>query len=129
MKGAREMVDRLLRLAERYPDVVKAALYQEAQIEMTEAKRRTPVDTGRLRASGRVAEPVRVGRRVTVTLSFGGAAAPYAVFVHENLLANHASPPFGGGQAKFLESTLDESAPHMAERLERRVNLNSLGPV
>lgn len=118
------MLDTLKRLADKFPDYVGAALYQEAQIEMTEAKRRTPVDTGRLRASGRVALPVREGRRISVTLSFGGAAAPYAIYVHENLEANHASPPFGGGQAKFLESTINESAPYMLARIARRVDLN-----
>ena len=124
MKGLQGMLDTLKRLADKFPDYVGAALYQEAQIEMTEAKRRTPVDTGRLRASGRVALPVREGRRISVTLSFGGAAAPYAIYVHENLEANHASPPFGGGQAKFLESTINESAPYMLARIARRVDLN-----
>jgi len=124
VKGLQGMLDTLKRLADKFPDYVGAALYQEAQIEMTEAKRRTPVDTGRLRASGRVALPVREGRRISVTLSFGGAAAPYAIYVHENLEANHASPPFGGGQAKFLESTINESAPYMLARIARRVDLN-----
>lgn len=121
------MVDTLRRVADTFPDYVGAALYQEAQIEMTEAKRRCPVDTGKLRASGRVSTPEREGRRISVTLSFGGGAVSYAVYVHENLEANHASPPFGGGQAKFLESTLSESQPHMAVRIARRVDLNKMG--
>src|SRR5580765_594463 len=124
MKGVSEMIALLKKFADKYPDYVGAALYQEAQIEMTEAKRRTPVDRGFLRASGRVALPVREGKRISVTLSFGGAAAPYAIYVHENLEANHASPPFGGGQAKFLESTINESAPYMLARIARRVDLN-----
>ncbi len=124
MHGVAEMVATLKRIGDKFPDRVGAAIYQEAQIEMTEAKRRCPVDTGKLRSSGQVARPVREGKRISVTLSFGGAAAPYAIFVHENLEANHSSPPFGGGQAKFLESTLNESAPHMAARIAARIDLN-----
>jgi hypothetical protein len=130
MKGASKMIRKLTQFAQRYPDHVAAALYQEGQTEMTEAKRRTPVDVnytggrkpphpGQLRASGRVHQPVRQGRNISVTLSFGGAAVDYAVWVHE--LIDNLHPV---GQAKYLESTLNESAPHMAERLARRVHLN-----
>ncbi len=124
VQGADQMIATLKRVAEKFPDKVGAAIYQEAQIEMTEAKRRCPVATGNLRASGQVAKPVREGKRISVTLSFGGAAAPYAIFVHENLDANHSHPPFGGGQAKFLESTLTESAPYMAARIAARIDFN-----
>lgn len=115
--GGDAMVARIRRIAEKFPDLVAAAMYQEALIEMTEAKRRTPVgETGNLKASGRVAEPVRNGRQLTVALSFG---TPYAIYVHENLEALHRV-----GQAKFLESTLRESQPYMAERIARRVAFN-----
>lgn len=124
--GVNEMLAKIKGIANSFPDRVGAALYQEAQVEMTEAKRRCPVDTGKLRASGQVSKPEREGRRISVTLSFGGAAADYAIYVHENLEANHASPPFGGGQAKFLESVLNESQPYMAERLARRLDLNKM---
>jgi len=124
VRGAREMMERLWQIAAKFPDRVGAALYQEAQIEMTEAKRRTPVATGALRASGRVAVPVRRGQNISVTLSFGGAAIDYAIYVHENLDAWHGIPPFHGGQAKFLESVLTESAPYMAARIARRVHFD-----
>lgn len=117
--GAAEMVARLRRIGERFPDEVARALYTEAQVEMTEAKRRTPVKTGVLRASGHVQEPVRSGRKIAVTLAYGGAASAYAIQVHEDLEANHPR----GGQAKFLESVLTESAPHMAERIARNIDL------
>jgi hypothetical protein len=120
------MADALRKLAARFPDYVGAAIYQEAQIEMTESKRRCPVDTGALRASGRVAQPVRRGRNISVTLSYGGSSAPYAIYVHENLEANHAMPPFQGGQAKFLESVLNESRQYMAVRIGNRVHLNKM---
>lgn len=126
MRGAGEMRNVLRKIAAKFPDRVAAAIYQEAQIEMTEAKRRTPVDTtkdaphpGQLRASGRVHTPVRKGRNISVTMSFGGAAADYAIYVHEILTNFHPV-----GQAKFLESTLNESRSSMAARIAARVDLN-----
>lgn len=137
LKGAAEMRAKLMRVAAQFPNRVAAAIYQEAQIEMTEAKRRTPVAVpswyidqgygkyrgvpGTLRASGFVAEPVRNGNNISVTLSFGGAASDYAIPVHEILDSIHPV-----GQAKFLESTLDESRPFMKARIARRLDLNNM---
>ncbi len=112
------MATKLRAIAAKVPPRVAGALYQEAQIEMTEAKQRTPVDTGALRASGTVFAPEVIGRLVRVTLGFGGVAAPYAAIVHEDLDAHHPV-----GQAKYLESTLLESAPHMASRVASRLAL------
>jgi hypothetical protein len=120
--GAAELKQRLVRMASLIPGEVSKALYAEAQIEMTEAKRRTPVDTGALRASGEVSKPVVSGREISVLLQFGGSAAGYAIYVHENLEAVHPV-----GQAKYLESVLLESAPFMAERVGRRIELSRLG--
>lgn len=114
------MQAKLRRIAAKLPDRVAAALYREAEIEMTESKRRCPVKYGTLRASGMVSLPVQTGKTISVTLSYGGAAEKYAVIVHENLEAIHPI-----GQAKFLESVLNESAPFMAERVSRRVRLES----
>jgi hypothetical protein len=119
LRGVSEMRAKLRQIAAKFPDRVGAAIYQEAQIEMTESKRRVPVDTGVLRASGRVSEPERSGRNISVMLSYGGAAEDYAIYVHENLEAFHRV-----GQAKYLESVLDESAPHMAARIAARVDFN-----
>lgn len=117
-----------------------AALRAEAEIEMTEAKRRTPVDTGALRASGHVEGPMADttslvafdvetkvptfggesarGGEVSVRLVFGGPAANYAVIVHYDLDAFHPV-----GQALYLSSVLEESAPHLAARVAARMAL------
>lgn len=118
LRGAGDMIRLLKQIAERFPDRVAAAIYAEGQIEMTESKRRVPVDTGALRASGFVSEPERVGKNISVTLSFGGAAQTYAIVQHENLEYFHRV-----GQAKFLESVLNESRPYMAARIAARVHL------
>ena len=119
LKGADEMRRKLERLARQLPDEVGRALYQEAQIEATESRKRTPVDTGALRASHDVHKPEQRGRDVSVTISVGGPAAPYAVPVHEDLEAFHKT-----GQAKFLESTIMESKPYMAGRVAKRIDFN-----
>lgn len=118
--GVNEVVAKLRQIASRFPDRVAAALYQEAQIEMTESKRRVPVDQGVLRASGFVSPPERRGRTITVTLSYGGAADHYAIIQHENLDFHHPN----GGQAKFLESVLNESRSTMAARVAARIHFD-----
>ncbi len=77
---------------------VAPALYQRANLIMTEAKRLTPVDTGALRASGHVDEPSVKGAEISVALGFN---TPYAIPVHENLTARHPV-----GQAKYLEEPM-----------------------
>ena len=119
LKGVDQMMGRLGQLARLAPSRFDYALQAEAEIIMTEAKRRTPVRYGHLRASGFV-EPVQAkGRRnVSVTLGFGGPSAPYAVYVHENLRASHKV-----GQAKFLESAMNDAAPTLAQNIAARVQI------
>lgn len=127
LAGAKEMIRKLKDIANKYPDHVAGAIYQEALVEMTEMKKRTPVDTrpnaphpGNLRNSIHVQKPKRRGRNISVTISTG-KQAPYAVYVHENPDAFHPI-----GQWKFMESVLDESAPHMAARIARRAHFNKM---
>jgi len=76
---------------------------------MTEAKQRTPVDTGALRASGSVTGPTAGGTTASMRLIF---AASYARAVHENLTAHHRV-----GQAKYLESVILEHRRTFAREL------------
>jgi allophanate hydrolase subunit 2 len=113
IKGLDKLDKQLGLLVQELPHAVGRALRAEAEIEMTEAKRRTPVDTGALRDSGTVEGPDSDG---VVRMYFGGPSAPYAVVVHEDLEAFHDD-----GQAKFLESVLMESVPYLAERVAARM--------
>jgi hypothetical protein len=126
-KGLNEMQQKLTNLAINFGAAADEALRAEAEIEMTEAKKRCPVwnperpvpaghTPGQLRASGRVEGPSADGKDRSVRMVFGGGDIDYAVYVHEDLEAFHAS-----GQAKFLESTLLESAPHMPNRVAARM--------
>lgn len=130
MNGGPALQAKITAIQKEFPDRIASAIKVEAEIEMTEAKRRTPVWNparsvpkgtvpGLLRASGHVGEPYFDGNKVAVDLIFGGnGAEEYAFYVHEDLDADHAI-----GEAKFLESTLMESAPYMPERLARRLKL------
>jgi hypothetical protein len=138
MKGVKEMTSLLKQVAAEFPDRVAAAMYVEAQHIMTEAKRRCPVSPhgGTLRASGMVSEPERSGERISVTLSFGGAASDYAIAVHEHL-SEHSPPSWvtaeekgdgvhwsvSGTGPKFLEGPINEAMPSMAARLADKVRL------
>jgi hypothetical protein len=114
---------RLAEVAAAFPAQAGAALRAEAEIEMTEAKLRTPVKTGALRGSGTVVGPVEDDGAQVVVLAFGtpvSVSAAYAVEVHENLEAFHRV-----GQAKFLESVILESAPYLAQRVAERIQLGA----
>lgn len=107
------------RLTELGQNAVKrsgAALYTEAQLIMTAAKRDVPVDTGALRSSGHVDQPAVTGDAVNVQLGFGGTGAQYALYVHENLSAKHKS-----GKAKFLESNLQAAAGELTAKVAARI--------
>lgn len=116
--GVPEMSGKLRRFGKVFPERVGAALYQETEIETTEAKRRTPVDTGNLRASVHTEGPEFEGDSIYTQIVAGGVSAPYAIYVHENLEAFHKV-----GQAKFIESVILESRPFLAARVARRIQL------
>ena len=114
--GTNQMAVRLSTITNRLATAQKMALFTEASIEMVEAKRRTPVDTGALRSSGMVHAPTVTVLNTSVRLTFGGPAVQYAWHVHEDVHAFHRV-----GQAKYLESVLNESRPFMGARLGRRI--------
>jgi len=71
--------------------VIENAMYSEATVVLNESKRIVPVRTGSLRRSGMVEKPKTVGTRTSVEVTYGGDAAPYALYVHE-------IPPNSGGR-------------------------------
>ena len=116
--GTKELEAKLKAIAAAMPSKIGVALYREAQIEMTESKKRVPVDTGALRSSGVVQKPVSDGNATSVTLGYGGPSVDYAFKVHEDLEAFHKV-----GQAKYLESVLMESAPNLLQRIANRLDV------
>ena len=118
---AKDAVKTLLDLSKKLPFEVAKALYAEGEFEKTESMKRTPVKYGILKGTHEVEKPVIKRKEISVRIVVGGPAAPYAVPVHENMEAFHPI-----GQAKFLESVINESRPFMAERVAQRLNLRGL---
>ena len=109
------LVHGLTDLMKKEPQAAGRAVYEFAQGEVLPvAKERTPVDYGTLRDSGIVDLPViKEGlglTLITVAIGFGGGAAHYAIWVHEDLEAKHEV-----GQAKFLESAMNDKAQEFIE--------------
>ncbi len=124
MRGLAPAVQKLRRLAQRYPDRIMRAVYRRAEAVMARSKGEfVPVDKGVLRSSGHVNAVQRQGRLVSVTMAYGGAAKAYAIAVHEH--PSKYSPPSWKGHlvvfqpsgrgAKYLERPLFEALRTMAE--------------
>lgn len=111
-----EVIGTIRRHAEQFPSRLGTAMREEVEIDLTEVKRRTPVDTGDLRNSEHVEGPTYKGKNVTCTMVAGGITAEYAGYVHEDLEAFHKV-----GQAKYMESVMNESAPYIGARIAVRL--------
>lgn len=82
--GAKEIVRALEVAGDRGRRLAAAALYQEAERVMSDSKQEVAVGVdGVLRASGFVRLPTDDGRKIEVEMGYGGAAAGYALYVHE----------------------------------------------
>lgn len=77
-----------------------------------------PIDTGDLRASGRVAGNGKRGLGAEYTVSYGGPLAPHAFVVHEDLNTPH-DPPTG---AKYLTNAVRLTRGTCASIIRRRLS-------
>lgn len=116
--GLGSLKNKLNKLGDGASNIAATVLYQESEKIITDAKRLTPVLTGDLRNSGFVRPPRVQKSGVSIELGFGGAAAPYAVFVHERVDIPHKV-----GQAKYLETAFvarkDAVVVRLSEELKR----------
>jgi len=117
VKGLDKVVNNIKNLTGDIQQNLVGILYQEGEGLISEAKEEVPVDTGALRASGYVRWPEYQGNTVTVQVGFGGAAAPYALIVHENLEAHHNPPT----KAKYLEDPFNRRATTLDQRIGNKL--------
>lgn len=98
------------------PRIVRA----EAREVLKRALFYCPIDTGRLRSTGRLRGPsaalMKTGK-YTVEIIFGGMRAPYGLTVHEDLRSRHAEPT----QAKYLWRALSDRQHVMAAKMSARL--------
>ena len=130
VRGLAEFEHALRQRSGEFLDRAARALYEEARIDLEKAKTRTPRESGALQKSGRVHGPVISRNTVAVTMSFGTdedvnkrgqPSSRYAEYQHENLHYKHPN----GGQAKFLESVINESKDTMLDRVAARMNASA----
>ena len=89
--------------------------------KVPEVKRRTPFEDGDLRDTVRVEGPEFAGNRITAAIAAGGGDVDYALYVHEDMEAEHTI-----GEPKFIESVLKESVPEAPKEIGGKVNLDKL---
>jgi hypothetical protein len=109
---------KLRSLIKSFPRKLAASAKAEMEIEKKESMRKTPWATGKLRDSHVVLEPEIDANGVFVQIQVGGPGIDYAIPVHEDLFAFHPH-----GEAKFLESTINESKKSMGKRIALRCDI------
>lgn len=118
LQGLTKVSDNLLQLVATLPAAAARALNVVAEETMTDAKQRTPVDTGTLRRSGKVHQPATPDV-LSAGLSFG---TDYAVYVHERTNLRHAN-----GEAKFLEHAVQFTARYYEDRIANEMHFGEQG--
>jgi len=113
--GRQELERKLAAVRAAGPAAVQQTLVETGDAILDAAKNDyVPVDTGVLKDSGFL-EAIELGHQFVVTVGFGGAAAAYALYVHEDLVARHIV-----GQAKYLEIPYRAAVAGIADVLAQR---------
>ena len=117
-----ELNKRIYNLIRALPEEIANALIEEETGTLELAQSRTPVKTGALRDSGILGSVETQGHDIWIPIIFG-TDLTYAIYVHENLEANHPN----GGQAKFLESAVLDRIDGKLQRVGDNIRLNRFG--
>lgn len=117
MVGGKEFAARLQNVRQKCPTLLAMAMVEEAMKIKEVSQSRTPVDRGWLRDDQAVLKPEIHGNEVTVRIGVGGRAEKYCVYVHEMTWLYHKI-----GQAKFLESAVNDAAPGYGKRIAERID-------
>ncbi len=114
-------IDNLIRVmalgGSRAPRMLAKALVDEAHEIMNKSQDQVPVDTGVLKGSGMVHQPVITSQEILVELTYGGSAKQYALIQHENESYNHKP----GKKAKYLSDPVEDALPTLDEHLGLRM--------
>ncbi len=116
MLGLSQLSSMYARVGTGGRQALSQAVFMEAQSVLNESKKIVPVDTGVLKNSGKVEKPTIREAGVSVEVTYGGAAAPYALIVHEDLNARHAP----GKSAKYLEIPALQRKPLFTRNVKMR---------
>lgn len=130
VRGVKEVSKKLKDLTRDLEKQQMRSLKIEAERIMTDSKQNyVPVDKGTLRNTGIVNDPVKNGDEISISMGYGGQAAPYATSLHE--YSSPSNPPTWNGEPltftkpgtgpKFLELPLMKAVDGMLERLASRI--------
>ena len=123
--GLSKVIGNMKQLEKGVPLQAAAALYQEALIVQETSMSRTPVDVttkgggGTLRDSHETSAPYWRGEFLSVDIEVGGPTVDYALVQHEEMTFEHKV-----GQAKFLESAMNDAEAGLMSRIAKRIDLN-----
>jgi len=117
LKGKEAFIDSLRSLTSSQQKAMISELHMIAEEIMMEAKRITPVDTGALRATGKITTEQTLHEH-RISLGFGDEATDYAIYVHEDLTKYHLPPT----QAQFLWQPFNQWLPRIPGRMKSAVN-------
>ncbi|MDX1746094.1 MAG: hypothetical protein R3324_09175 [Halobacteriales archaeon] len=100
------------------------AMFRVANEVVAYAKEVTvPIESGVLAGTGQVENPEVSKKGVRVRMTFGGPAAPYALYVHEDPEARHGAEigKPAGQTWKYLEIPANQSARQLREAIKRAI--------
>lgn len=112
--GLNKVLNNLNSQITRIEGAAMAGLYEAGLGIEAVAKKRAPIEFNNLRPSGYTRRVTDGSAAVEV-----GFTEAYAVYVHEDLEANHPR----GGQAKYLQSAVDDNRERIVEIIKRRAKL------
>lgn len=96
---------------------VSTAVFEEAWEIFRQSQQEVPYRYGFLAGSGRVDPPTMVNNQIVVQIFYGGAAAPYALWVHENRDMNFRN----GRKAKYLYDPVMQRLKVLDKNIAMRV--------
>jgi len=118
--GADKMIQNLEKLIKFSPDEFARALAQEVEeVEVKECQRVCPKLSGDLADGIHMEGPQRNGKHIVCQIVTSQAQDEYALIIHEDPDLLHTN-----GEWKYIENPLKEAAPHMRERIGKRIDLN-----
>jgi len=119
IKGHKETLKRFNRVKSNAVVGLIKQLNTEAEKVIQQAQVEVPKDTGALHDTiRRDRTQVTKIRGIEIKIKAGGARAPYAIYVHEDLNARHASPT----KARFLADPFKKAMRGVVGRLVRKIN-------
>lgn len=108
----------------RTPEVLAAALLDEAHIIFRISQLQVPYRYGALKGSGRVSLPVISGGNVFVDITYGGPSIAYAYIMHKGIMYGHPINYRNGKKDHYLSDPVRERAPFIEANIADRINIS-----